>query len=99
MKIKNLAIDIDGTLLEYPEFFIELGKFYKSLGRKVYIITGNGLDGVNEKKRSYPNIFTDDWYDEIIDTSRYNKEEKNLLSSTTRIFAIFVPNFAFMKNF
>lgn len=74
----NLGIDIDGTLSKYPEFFITLGRLWRSQGNRVYIITGLGHEKALERLSKYP----DDFYDQLVDTSLYNQYEKNLIGHT-----------------
>ena len=75
-----IGIDIDNTLTKYPEFFVELGLLIRNAGGKVYIITALGhrsaiamLNEVADKAGHH------DFYDDLIDTSRYNTWERSLI--------------------
>ena len=75
----NIGIDIDGTLTRYPEFFRTLGRLWRSQGYKVYLITGLGRSGVEQRRAQWPILDDTTFYDEIVDTSRYNAEERSLI--------------------
>jgi hypothetical protein len=78
----NLGFDIDGTITKYPDFFIQLGRAWKSFGYKVYIITGLGDDGLAKRLSKWPYLSDTSFYDEIITTSLYNSEERSLIGKT-----------------
>ena len=71
----NIGIDIDKTLTKYPEFFIWLSRKILEDKGKVYLITGLGHNSAIKKLEPYPK----DFYTELIDTSLYNSEERNLI--------------------
>ena len=71
----NIGIDIDGTLLAYPEFFVKLGRLWKQSGCHVFIITGNDHSAAVEKLAKVVENHGDGFYDRLIDTSMYNQAE------------------------
>lgn len=76
----NIAFDIDDTCSKYPEFFMELGRAWRARGHKVYLITGLGDKGLEERRAKFPFLNKLDWYDDLPYTTRfYNEEEKALI--------------------
>lgn len=75
----NLGIDIDGTLTAFPAFFVELGRAWRAKGWKVYLITGLGKRGVEERRKKWTVLNDTSFYDAIIDTSLYNDDERALI--------------------
>lgn len=61
----NIGIDIDGTLTRYPEFFQELGRVWRAAGHKVYLITGLGASGLEERRKSWPILNDTSFYGEL----------------------------------
>lgn len=75
----KIGIDIDGTLNEYPAFFVALGRMVRQAGGSVYIITGLGHSKAQERLADVVNQYGNDFYDEMIDTSVYNQDERSLI--------------------
>ncbi len=74
-----IGIDIDGTITKYPEFFVELGRMIRNAGGDVYIITGLGLSGLQERMSKYTWFADTSWYNKIVTTAEYNDEERSLI--------------------
>lgn len=75
----NIAIDLDGTLTAYPEFFVELGRAWRARGHRLYIITGLGHRSAVDRLQKVIDAHGDGFYDALHDTAEYDDAERAMI--------------------
>jgi hypothetical protein len=75
----KVSIDCDGTATRLPDFFVALGRALRKSGHQVYILTGIARSVFDSKrKRKYPHLADESWYDDVWTCDLYNDEERRM---------------------
>jgi len=76
------SIDCDGTATRYPELFVALGRALREAGHTVFVLTGIPFSVFeSQRKVKYPHFQDHSWYDSVLTSDDYNRDERELAKS------------------